>query len=136
MWANKALMRLAAWTAALVLLLLLGYGSGYTDGKRRYQAQTAKLQQDYAAQALAAERAYSAKLAEVQQMLQAQQDKTQAVGAALAEAQNRARSAAAQNKKGIEDAIKQDKAAAGGSCIDGFGASSLRQYRQALGYAD
>lgn len=136
MWANKAVMRLAAWAAALLLLAVTGYGCGYADGKRRYQAETAKLQQDYAAQALAAEQAYAAKLAEVQKLLQAQQEKTQVVGAALAVAQSRARAQTAQNKKGIEDAIKQDKAAAGGSCINGFGAHSLRQYRQALGYAD
>ena len=136
MWANKAVIRLAAWMVLPFLLCLVSYGGGYVDGKRRYQAETVKLQQDYAAQALASERVYSAKLAEVQKLLQAQQEKTQAVGVALAQAQSRARAQTAKNKKGIDDAIKQDKAAAAGSCIDGFGAHGLRQYRQALGYTD
>ena len=134
MWANKAVIRLAAWMVLPFLLCLVSYGGGYVDGKRRYQAETVKLQQDYAAQALAAEQAYAAKLAEVQKLLQVQQEKTHAVGLAFAQAQSRARAQAEQNKKGIEDAIQQDKVAAGSNCIDGLGANSLRQYTRAIGY--
>lgn len=39
-----------------------------------------------------------------------------------------------QNKQGIENAIAQDKN--GADCIDGIGPNGLRQYRNALGYAD
>ncbi len=136
MWANKWLWQCAAWAVGVFLLVFGGYWAGYSDAKRHYRAEMAKLQQANTQQALASEQAYAAKLAEVQKLLQAQQEKTQAVGIELAQANAAARARTIENKKGIDDAIKQDHAAAAGSCVDGFGAHSLSQYRQALGYAD
>lgn len=129
------------WPQAVIATLLAGalwyaHHKGFQTAFGKQQAVIEQIKAEQQTAALAAEQAYAAKLAEVQKLLQVQQEKTQRVGMALAEAQSRARAQTAQNKKGIEDAIKQDKAAAGGSCIDGFGAHGLRQYRQALGYAD
>lgn len=83
---------------------------------------------------MAAEQAYTAKLAEVQKLAQARQAQTDALAKSLAEQQRQSRLQVERNKKGIENAIKQDQAAAGG-CIGGIGAHSLHQYRQALGYS-
>ena len=120
--------------ALLADLLWYAHHKGFQTAFNQQQAVIEQIKAEQQAAALAAEQAYAAKLAEVQKLLQAQQEKTQAVGVALAEAQSRARAQTAQNKKGIEDAIKQDKVAAGSNCIDGLGANSLRQYTRAIGY--
>lgn len=122
--------------ALLAAALWFAHHKGFQTAFGRQQAVIEQMQAMRQADALAAEQAYSAKLAEVQKLVQAQERKTHDAGVALAKAQAAARKKAMENKQVIADAIEQDKSAAAGACIDGFGADGLRLYRRALGYAD
>ena len=126
------------WPQALLAVLLAAamwyaHHRGFQTAFGRQQAVIAQIKAEQQAQALAAEQAYTAKLAEVQKLAQARQAQTDALAKSLAEQQRQSRLQVERNKKGIENAIKQDQAAAGG-CIGGIGGHSLHQYRQALGY--
>ncbi|UOO81185.1 hypothetical protein LVJ83_09395 [Uruburuella testudinis] len=128
------------WRQVLLAALAAGvvwyaHHRGFQTALAWQQAVIAEIRAEQRAQALAAEQAYTAKLAEVQKLAQVQQAKADAVAKNLAEQQQKSRLQVERNKKEIDDAIKQDQAAADG-CTDGFGAHSLRQYRRALGYAD
>lgn len=120
---------------ALGISLLLGsvYGAGYTHARRQYRTKIAAMQQRYTEQSLAAEQAYSAKLAATAAEKQRWYDFSQEQSIKLAAA-TRALDARQTNlKQEIPHAVQQDQSS--GRCHSGLGAGSLRLYRRAFGYS-
>lgn len=134
MMSNKWLVQLGGGLVAAVLLVGGGYYKGYSTAKHRYQAQVVVLQQRHSAEALAAEQAYTAKLAEAAAEKQKWYDFAQNQSAKLADALRKLDTRQGRLQQEIPNAIEQDKH--NGGCTAGLGAHSLQLYRQALGYAD
>lgn len=78
---NKSLL----YALGIGLTLASVYGAGYTHARRLYRAEITQLQQRHTEQALAAEQAYSAKLAEISAERQKWYDFAQGQSAKLAE---------------------------------------------------
>ena len=114
---NKSLL----YALGIGLTLASVYGAGYTHARRLYQA-------------LAAEQAYSAKLAEVSAEKQKWHDFAQQQSAKLAETSRQLDTQTTRIKQEIANAVKNDQS--GGRCYSGLGAGSLQLYKQALGYTD
>ena len=106
---NKSLL----YALGIGLTLASVYGAGYTHARRIYRGEIAQLQQRHTEQALAAEQAYSAKLAETSRQLDTQTTRI---------------------KQEIANAVKNDQSS--GRCYSGLGAGGLQLYKQALGYTN
>lgn len=121
---------------ALGISLLLGsvYGAGYTHARRQYHTKIAAMQQRYTEQSLAAEQAYSAKLAESAAEKQRWYDFSQEQSVKLAAATRTLDTKQANLKQEIPHAVQQDQSS--GRCYSGLGADSLHLYRRAFGYTD
>lgn len=125
--------------SALSAVLLIGavlavYYSGYGYAKRQAALEQAALVARYQTEALKAEQAYSAQLAEAAAEKQRWFDYSQRQSRQLAEAARQLDARQGYLKQEIPHALKRDEAG-DGACRPGLGADGLRLYRQALGYA-
>ena len=111
------------------------YRAGFQTAFAAQQAVIEQAEKDKTAALLASADAYAAELARASQLRERQAEQTQQAGIRLAEAAAEIGRLKNERKKGIDHAIKQDHNLHGG-CIDGLGTHGLREYRQALGYAD
>ena len=121
--------------AALLLAAALGlaYRTGYLKRDCKAKTELAAVAAAHQLAQLEAERAYSAKLAEVAAERQKWVDFAQSQSMKLAEANRRLDTKTTQIKQEIPHAIARDNSA--GGCHSGLGADSLRLYRQAFGYS-
>ena len=124
---SKLLPAGSLWKKLLPLLLALAvaatcYRAGYLNRDGKAKTEMAAVAAAHQQAQLEAERAYSAKLAEVA----AERQK-------LAEANRRLDSQTTYIKQEIPHAIARDNSA--GGCHSGLGTDGLRLYRQALGYS-
>ncbi len=138
MWISSPINQALGLCVAAMLVAGGSWYSGHNSAKRAGEAQLAQLRQEYAAQALAAEQQYSAKLAAAAAEQQKWYDFAQRQSSQLAQATQTLDAQAALLQKEIPYAIAQDAAdkTNSGHCHSGLGADSLRLYRRALGYAD
>ena len=127
---NKSLL----YALGIGLTLASVYGAGYIHARRLYRAEITQLQQRHTEQALAAEQAYSAKLAEISAERQKWYDFAQGQSAKLAETSRQLDTQTIRIKQEIANAVKNDQSS--GRCYSGLGAGSLQLYKQALGYTD
>ena len=127
---NKSLL----YALGIGLTLASVYGAGYAHARRLYHAEIAQIQQRHTEQALAAQQAYNAKLAEVSAEKQKWYDFAQHQSVKLAETTRQLDTQTARIKQEIANAVKNDQS--GGRCYSGLGAGSLQLYKQALGYTD
>ena len=127
---NKSLL----YALGIGLTLASVYGAGYTHARRLYRAEITQLQQRHTEQALAAEQAYSAKLAEISAERQKWYDFAQGQSAKLAETSRQLDTQTTRIKQEIANAVKNDQSS--GRCYSGLGAGGLQLYKQALGYTD
>ena len=135
---SKLLPAGSLWKKLLPLLLALtvaatGYRAGYLNRDGRAKTEMAAVAAAHQLAQLEAERAYSAKLAEVAAERQKWVDFAQSQSVKLAEANRRLDTKTTHIKQEIPHAIARDKST--GGCYSGLGADSLRLYRQAFGYS-
>lgn len=135
---SKLLPAGSLWKKLLPLLLALTvaatcYRAGYLNRDGKAKTEMAAVAAAHQLAQLEAERAYSAKLAEVAAERQKWVDFAQSQSAKLAEANRRLDTKTTHIKQEIPHAIARDKSA--GGCHSGLGADSLRLYRQAFGYS-
>ena len=135
---SKLLPAGSLWKKLLPLLLALTvaatcYRAGYLNRDGRAKTEMAAVAAAHQLAQLEAERAYSAKLAEVAAERQKWVDFAQSQSVKLAEANRRLDTKTTQIKQEIPHAIARDKST--GGCYSGLGADSLRLYRQAFGYS-
>ena len=126
------------WKKLLPLLLALAvaatcYRAGYLNRDGKAKTEMAAVAAAHQQAQLEAERAYSAKLAEVAAERQKWVDFAQSQSVKLAEANRRLDTKTTHIKQEIPHAIARDQKSTGG-CHSGLGADGLRLYRQALGY--
>lgn len=125
-------------TAAAVGLLLAAvaavYALGYRHAAHTAAAQRTELQAQWQAQALAAEREYSAALAQAAAEKQRWYDYAQHQSVQLADAVRQLDARPRQLKQEIPHALKRDQNH--DACRPGLGSDGLRLYRHALGYPD
>ena len=126
------------WKKLLPLLLALTvaatcYRAGYLNRDGKAKTEMAAVAAAHQLAQLEAERAYSAKLAEVAAERQKWVDFAQSQSVKLAEANRRLDTKTTHIKQEIPHAIARDNSA--GGCHSGLGADSLRLYRQAFGYS-
>ena len=141
MWMPRRSKRLPAgslWKKLLPLLLALTvaatcYRAGYLNRDGKAKTEMAAVAAAHQLAQLEAERAYSAKLAEVAAERQKWVDFAQSQSVKLAEANRRLDTKTTHIKQEIPHAIARDNSA--GGCHSGLGADSLRLYRQAFGYS-
>lgn len=120
------------WLALAVALI--AYRQGFQAAFNAQQVVIERAEKDKTAALLESGKAFAAELERVNKLRQAQADKTYQTGIKLAAANAETNRLKQKYKKGITYAIEQDKSDAGNACIDGLGANSLYQYKQALGY--
>ena len=135
---SKLLPAGSLWKKLLPLLLALTvaatcYRAGYLNRDGRAKTEMAAVAAAHQLAQLEAERAYSAKLAEVAAERQKWVDFAQSQSVKLAEANRRLDTKTTHIKQEIPHAIARDKST--GGCYSGLGADSLRLYRQAFGYS-
>lgn len=135
---SKLLPAGSLWKKLLPLLLTLTvaatcYRAGYLNRDGRAKTEMAAVAAAHQLAQLEAERAYSAKLAEVAAERQKWVDFAQSQSVKLAEANRRLDTKTTHIKQEIPHAIARDKST--GGCYSGLGADSLRLYRQAFGYS-
>lgn len=135
---SKLLPAGSLWKKLLPLLLALTvaatcYRAGYLNRDGRAKTEMAAVAAAHQLAQLEAERAYSAKLAEVAAERQKWVDFAQSQSVKLAEANRRLDTKTTHIKQEIPHAIARDNRA--GGCHSGLGADSLRLYRQAFGYS-
>ena len=135
---SKLLPAGSLWKKLLPLLLALTvaatcYRAGYLNRDGKAKTEMAAVAAAHQLAQLEAERAYSAKLAEVAAERQKWVDFAQSQSVKLAEANRRLDTKTTHIKQEIPHAIARDQKSTGG-CHSGLGADSLRLYRQALGY--
>jgi len=135
---SKLLPAGSLWKKLLPLLLALTvaaicYRAGYLNRDGKAKTEMAAVAAAHQLAQLEAERAYSAKLAEVAAERQKWVDFAQSQSMKLAEANRRLDTKTTQIKQEIPHAIARDNSA--GGCHSGLGADSLRLYRQAFGYS-
>lgn len=135
---SKLLPAGSLWKKLLPLLLALTvaatcYRAGYLNRDGRAKTEMAAVAAAHQLAQLEAERAYSAKLAEVAAERQKWVDFAQSQSVKLAEANRRLDTKTTHIKQKIPHAIARDNRA--GGCHSGLGADSLRLYRQAFGYS-
>lgn len=135
---SKLLPAGSLWKKLLPLLLALTvaatcYRAGYLNRDGKAKTELAAVAAAHQLAQLEAERAYSAKLAEVAAERQKWVDFAQSQSVKLAEANRRLDTKTTQIKQEIPHAIARDKST--GGCYSGLGADSLRLYRQAFGYS-
>ena len=135
---SKLLPAGSLWKKLLPLLLALTvaatcYRAGYLNRDGRAKTEMAAVAAAHQLAQLEAERAYSAKLAEVAAARQKWVDFAQSQSVKLAEANRRLDTKTTHIKQEIPHAIARDNRA--GGCHSGLGADSLRLYRQAFGYS-
>lgn len=135
---SKLLPAGSLWKKLLPLLLALTvaatcYRAGYLNRDGKAKTELAAVAAAHQLAQLEAERAYSAKLAEVAAERQKWVDFAQSQSVKLAEANRRLDTKTTQIKQEIPHAIARDNRA--GGCHSGLGADSLRLYRQAFGYS-
>ena len=135
---SKLLPAGSLWKKLLPLLLALTvaatcYRAGYLNRDGKAKTEMAAVAAAHQLAQLEAERAYSAKLAEVAAERQKWVDFAQSQSVKLAEANRRLDSQTTHIKQEIPHAIARDNSA--GGCHSGLGADSLRLYRQAFGYS-
>lgn len=133
MWPLHQTNKCFIYALGIGAVLLSTYGAGYTYARRLYRAEIAAMRQRHTEQSLAAEQAYSAKLAEVAAEKQRWFDFAQEQSAKLADATRLLNTRTTQIKQEIPHAIARDQNS--GHCPAGLGADSLRLYRRALGYS-
>ena len=136
---SKLLPAGSLWKKLLPLLLALAvaatcYRAGYLNRDGKAKAEMAAVAAAHQQAQLEAERAYSAKLAEVAAERQKWVDFAQDQSVKLAEAKHRLDRQTTHIKQEIPHAIARDQKSTGG-CHSGLGADSLRLYRQAFGYS-
>ena len=136
---SKLLPAGSLWKKLLPLLLALAvaatcYRAGYLNRDGKAKTEMAAVAAAHQQAQLEAERAYSAKLAEVAAERQKWVDFAQSQSVKLAEANRRLDTKTTQIKQEIPHAIARDQKSTGG-CHSGLGADSLRLYRQAFGYS-
>ena len=135
---SKLLPAGSLWKKLLPLLLALTvaatcYRAGYLTRDGKAKTEMAAVAAAHQLAQLEAERAYSAKLAEVAAERQKWVDFAQSQSVKLAEANRRLDTKTTHIKQEIPHAIARDNSA--GGCHSGLGADSLRLYRQAFGYS-
>ena len=135
---SKLLPAGSLWKKLLPLLLALTvaatcYRAGYLNRDGKAKTEMAAVAAAHQLAQLEAERAYSAKLAEVAAERQKWVDFAQSQSVKLAEATRRLDTKTTHIKQEIPHAIARDNSA--GGCHSGLGADSLRLYRQAFGYS-
>lgn len=133
---SKLLPAGSLWKKLLPLLLALAvaatcYRAGYLNRDGKAKAEMAAVAAAHQQAQLEAERAYSAKLAEVAAERQKWVDFAQSQSVNLADANRRLDRQTVLIKQEIPHAIRDNNA---GGCHSGLGADGLRLYRQALGY--
>ena len=136
---SKLLPAGSLWKKLLPLLLALAvaatcYRAGYLNRDGKAKTEMAAVAAAHQQAQLEAERAYSAKLAEVAAERQKWVDFAQSQSVKLAEAKHRLDRQTTHIKQEIPHAIARDQKSTGG-CHSGLGADSLRLYRQAFGYS-
>ena len=112
----------------------LFYVEGYDSGKAKQLTEQQGLELQWKEQALADERAYTARLEAVQKEWAQSVSFTAAQSAALAQSNQSLQTQMFQLKKDIPNVIQTDANRSG--CVRGLGIDSLRVYNRALGYAD
>lgn len=135
---SKLLPAGSLWKKLLPLLLALTvaatcYRAGYLNRDGKAKTEMAAVAAAHQLAQLEAERAYSAKLAEVAAERQKWVDFAQSQSVKLAEANRLLDTKTTHIKQEIPHAIARDNSA--GGCHSGLGADSLRLYRQAFGYS-
>lgn len=135
---SKLLPAGSLWKKLLPLLLALTvaatcYRAGYLNRDGKAKTEMAAVVAAHQLAQLEAERAYSAKLAEVAAERQKWVDFAQSQSVKLAEANRLLDTKTTHIKQEIPHAIARDNSA--GGCHSGLGADSLRLYRQAFGYS-
>ena len=135
---SKLLPAGSLWKKLLPLLLALTvaatcYRAGYLNRDGKAKTEMAAVAAAHQLAQLEAERAYSAKLAEVAAERQKWVDFAQSQSVKLAEANRLLDTKTTHIKQEIPHAIARDNRA--GGCHSGLGADSLRLYRQAFGYS-
>ena len=113
---------------------LLSYYLGYDSGQLKKQLEIDLLELKHEQLKSQANTQFALQLQAAQTELKSWQAKATQTSQALAEANQTIQRQAIETRKGIQDAITQDKKYAGSDCIDGLGVNGLRQYSQALGY--
>ena len=136
---SKLLPAGSLWKKLLPLLLALAvaatcYRAGYLNRDGKAKTEMAAVAAAHQQAQLEAERAYSAKLAEVSAEKQKWQDFAQQQSAKLAETTRQLDTQTTRIKQEIANAVKNDQSS--GRCYSGLGAGSLQLYKQALGYTD
>ena len=127
----------------LILGVVLGvvvsisiYRQGVDAGKSEQLIEQQSIVADYKDKVLKSEQAYSALLVQSQQEAKEREAFNQSQSIMLAKS-NQARDAyAAQLRKDVGNAVKQDNqtGVADANCVGGLGLNSLRLYKNALGY--
>ena len=135
---SKLLPAGSLWKKLLPLLLALAvaatcYRAGYLNRDGKAKAEMAAVAAAHQQAQLEAERAYSAKLAEVSAEKQKWHDFAQQQSAKLAETTRQLDTQTTRIKQEIANAVKNDQSS--GRCYSGLGAGSLQLYKQALGYS-
>ena len=136
---SKLLPAGSLWKKLLPLLLALAvaatcYRAGYLNRDGKAKTEMAAVAAAHQQAQLEAERAYSAKLAEVSAEKQKWHDFAQQQSVKLAETTRQLDTQTTRIKQEIANAVKNDQSS--GRCYSGLGAGSLQLYKQALGYTD
>ena len=136
---SKLLPAGSLWKKLLPLLLALAvaatcYRAGYLNRDGKAKTEMAAVAAAHQQAQLEAERAYSAKLAEVSAEKQNWHDFAQQQSVKLAETTRQLDTQTTRIKQEIANAVKNDQSS--GRCYSGLGAGSLQLYKQALGYTD
>ena len=131
-WLFVARVLLVVTITALICELF--YVEGYDSGKAKQLTEQQGLELQWKEQALADERAYTARLEAVQKEWAQSVSFTAAQSAALAQANRSLQTQLFNLKKDIPNVIQTDANRSG--CVRGLGIDSLRLYTRALGYAD
>lgn len=126
--ALPVLIALAGYAAAV----WVGYDTGYQKSQVEKNAEIAQMKLIDAEAKNSTNKLLVEQLDKANIELKAWQAKAQVTSQQLAEANQAIQRQAANTKKGIQDAIAQDKNSAGGGCIDGLGSNSVRQYNNAI----
>lgn len=137
---KKLIKGLFKWLPEIVFVLVLGavvglaYRSGFQTAYAEQQAVIEKMKADAAKKEAEAAKAHVEQLEKIQAQAVEMNRLKEDIEIRTVTMTNETNRHKAENKKGIEDAITQDRnenrAADGG----GLGTHSLRQYRKSLGY--
>lgn len=119
--------------AAVLVGLWVVYQAGFKQATKLKNAEISTLNESFATARLQAAKAHADKLEKVLKQVQEKQRFAEELTNELANANAQLKAQQAQLKKGIGDAIKQDKAI--GQCVPGLGPHSLQLYKHALGYS-